>query len=235
LIVATAAITVTVVSKWNPLPPRDYEDCAARAARDARSKDALGVLLSICSSEFTGRRKAGGGYTYYDKCQDRTFVINGPNPTQDEMKFVGEQCRAYLEREARQEQAAQGARRQEQQAAQEALLVRQTALQARKSAAMNAIHITPVGFKCHSKDDCDFSDLNIEITNGSREAVTGETIGLAFVPTNSACPSSYAERHDLLAQVSPGETRGYPIILIPAAFTKLHLCIKVLDIQFAGE
>ena len=65
--------------------------------------------------------------------------------------------------------------------------------------------------------------------------MTGETIGLAFGPTNTACPSSYAERDDLSAQVSPGETRGYPIILIPAAFKKLHLCIKVLDIRFAGE
>jgi hypothetical protein len=97
---------------------------------------------------------------------------------------------------------------------------------------MNAIRVTPLGFKCNSKDACDFFDLNVEITNGSREAVTGETIGLAFVPTNSACPSSYAERHDLL---SPGETRGYPITLVPAAFTKLRLCIKVLDIQFAGN
>jgi len=52
LIVATAAITTIVVSNRTLFPPTDYEDCAARAAKDARSKDALSVLLSLCDSEF---------------------------------------------------------------------------------------------------------------------------------------------------------------------------------------
>lgn len=80
LIVATSAVAAIVVPKWNPFPPKDYEDCAARAAKDAKSKDALSVLLSICGSEFEGRRKAGGGYTYYDSCQDRAFDIQRAKP-----------------------------------------------------------------------------------------------------------------------------------------------------------
>jgi hypothetical protein len=236
LIVATAAITATVVSKWNSLPPRDYEDCAGRAAKDAKSKDALGVLISICSSEFKGRRKAGGSYTYYEECEDRTFDINGPNPTPDEMKSMKKQCLAHLEAEAwiaDQEQAAQEARRQEQQAAQEA---RQSALQARKSAAMKGIRVTPVGFECSdAKAPCDFSNLKIEVTNESKEALSDETIGLAFVPTNGTCPSSYAERQNLSVIVSPGETRRTIIIMIPAAFTKLRVCVGLLDVQYAGN
>jgi hypothetical protein len=235
LIIATAAVTATVVSKWNPFPPRDYEDCAGRAAKDAKSKDALGVLLSICSSEFMGRRKVGGGYTYYDGCQDRTFDINGPNPNADEMNSMRKQCQAHLEVEAtitrQEQQAAQEARRQEQ-AARDA---RPSALQARKSAAMKAIRVTPMSFKCAFEGACDFSNLNIEVANGSMEALTGETIGLAFVPTTSACPSSYAERQNLSVLVSPGETRGSIITMVPAAFTKLRACIGVLDVQFAGN
>jgi hypothetical protein len=245
LIVATAAVTATVVSKWYPFPPIDYEDCAARAAKDARSKDALGVLLSICSSEFSGRRKAGGGYTYYDECQDRTFDIDRPNPTPNEMKSMREQCRAHLKVEAtiahqeqqaaqetrRQQQSAQEARLQEQQAAQEARL---SALQARKLAAMKAIRVTPAGFKCTVVCDV-YVDMTVEVTNGSNEALSGVSIGLAFVPTNSACPASYAQREDLRIVLSPGETRTTKIITLDAAFSKLHVCIKVLDVQFAGN
>jgi hypothetical protein len=101
LIAATAAITAIVVTEWNLLPPRDYEDCAARAAKDAGSKDALSVLLSICRSPFKARRKSGGGYAYYDRCQDRTFDIKGPNPTADEQKYIREQCFTFLDAQAR--------------------------------------------------------------------------------------------------------------------------------------
>src|SRR5262249_32237366 len=37
--------------------PKDYEDCAENAARDAKSKEALSILLYSCDSKFRGRRK----------------------------------------------------------------------------------------------------------------------------------------------------------------------------------
>jgi hypothetical protein len=37
-----------------------------------------------CGARFAGRRKAGGGYAYYDLLQNRSFDIAGPNPTADE-------------------------------------------------------------------------------------------------------------------------------------------------------
>ena len=33
---------------WNPFAPKDYEACAESAAKDAKSKAALSVLLSLC-------------------------------------------------------------------------------------------------------------------------------------------------------------------------------------------
>jgi hypothetical protein len=252
LVIAAATISAIAVSKWNLFPAKDYEECAQRAAKDAKSKDALTVLLSIRSSEFTGRRKAGGGYAYYDACQNRTFDIHGPNPTPDEMKSMREQCRAHLEAEAliaRQEQAAQEARRrqdqqaaqeasrQQQQAAQEALLAKQSALQAlqtRQLAAIKAIRAKPAGFTCTVVCDT-YVDLKVEVTNGSTEALSSVTIGLAFVPTNSACPSSYAERDELKLVLSPGETRSDTIKTLDAAFTKLRVCIAVVKVQFAGN
>ena len=94
--IAAVAISAIAVTKWHPFAPKDYEECAERAARDAKSKDALSVLVSVCRSNFAGRRKAGGGYTYYDPCQESTFDINGPNPTPDEAKYIMDKCLAYL-------------------------------------------------------------------------------------------------------------------------------------------
>ncbi len=106
LMVVTAAISAIIVSQWSNLfPPQDYEDCAARAAKDVKSKDGLSVLLSICSSEFKGRRILGGGYAFYDTCQNRRFEIRGPNPTPGEQKHISEQCSAYLDAVAKKEES----------------------------------------------------------------------------------------------------------------------------------
>ena len=54
-------------------------------------------LISRCEVKFFGRRKIGGGYTYYDFMQNRSFDIAGPNPTREELKWMDEQYLVYLE------------------------------------------------------------------------------------------------------------------------------------------
>jgi hypothetical protein len=261
LILATAAITATVVSKWNPFPPQDYEDCAAGAARDAKSKDALSVLLSICGSEFNARRKPGGGYAYYDSCQDRTVDVKGPNPTPAELNNIKQQCSIYIEaqeqieteqarraaelaeQKRRAKQAAQEARNMQLQAAQEARAAAEQQRQLRKASAMTDIYVRPAGFECWiprwdsptNSMACDRDEMKVEVTNRSREALSGVSIGLAFVPMKSACPSSYAEKHSLSLKLSPGEMRTDIIYDIDPAFSKLRVCIAVVDLQLAGE
>jgi hypothetical protein len=197
ILIAATTVSTIVVSKWNLFPPKDYEECAARAAKDAKSKDGLSVLLSICASDFKGRRKAGGGYAYYDSCQHRTFDIKGPNPTPDEVHYVKLQCLNYLDAEARAAAEEAEAERKAQQAAQEAREMRQQAerearveatrrLRDRKIWAIRDIHVTPA-FDC--RGSLTFCSKKFKVTNGSNEALSGVLIGLAFAPTtNAACP-----------------------------------------------
>ena len=49
-----------------------------------------------CEVQFAGRRKPGGGYTYYDFMQNRHFDIAGPNPTAEEQKHIDEEYAAFL-------------------------------------------------------------------------------------------------------------------------------------------
>jgi hypothetical protein len=46
--------------------------------------------------QFAGRRKMGGGYTYYDFMQNRHFDISGPNPSPEEMRQIDQEYTAYL-------------------------------------------------------------------------------------------------------------------------------------------
>ena len=92
-------------AQWWRSAPVDFESCAD-VAEKATTKEEKTTKLAECNAKFAGRRKPGGGYTYYDFMQDRTFDIAGPNPTADEQKKIDEQYTAYLERERRNHVAA---------------------------------------------------------------------------------------------------------------------------------
>ena len=101
-------------AQWWRGAPVDFESCAD-VAEKAKTKEEKTAKLAECNAKFAGRRKPGGGYTYYDFMQDRTFDIAGPNPTPEEQKKIDEQYTAYLERERRNHLAAAQAAKQQQQ------------------------------------------------------------------------------------------------------------------------
>jgi len=92
-------------AQWWRSAPADFEECAD-AAEKAASKEEKASRLSECNAKFAGRRKPGGGYTYYDFMQDRTFDIAGPNPTPEEQKYIDQQYTGYLDSQRRNSIAA---------------------------------------------------------------------------------------------------------------------------------
>lgn len=105
---------------------KDYEDCASEAKANSTSNVEYTRSVTLCSERFAGRRKPGGGYSYFDFMQNRSFDIAGPNPTEGERKkidrsymdFLGAQRREMLlsdlaKAQASAEQAALGRSRQD--------------------------------------------------------------------------------------------------------------------------
>jgi len=108
-------------AQWWRSGPADFEECADKAEK-SKTKEDKTAALAECNAKFAGRRKPGGGYTYYDFMQDRTFDIAGPNPTPEEQKKIDEQYTAYLERERRNSIAAALMAKQHQQQVQQVSL-----------------------------------------------------------------------------------------------------------------
>jgi hypothetical protein len=98
---------------WGSRAPADFEECADSAEKVA-AKDARTAALSECNAKFAGRRKPGGGYSYFDFMQNRNFDIAGPNPTPEEQKQIDEQYTAYLDSQRRSTIAAAFATKQKQ-------------------------------------------------------------------------------------------------------------------------
>jgi hypothetical protein len=120
LIAAVAGSVVLTASRshaqwWSTRTPVDYEECADLAEK-AATKEARTSELAGCNAKFAGRRKPGGGYTYYDFMQNRSFDIAGPNPTAGEQKYIDEQYTTFLDHQRRTFVAAALTAKQEQQA-----------------------------------------------------------------------------------------------------------------------
>ncbi|MET4255265.1 Skp family chaperone for outer membrane proteins [Bradyrhizobium sp. S3.12.5] len=131
-VVAAAGFFLLIAShahaQWWKRAPVDFEECADAAEKSATKAEKTAALAD-CNAKFAGRRKAGGGYTYYDFLQDRTFDIAGPNPTPEEQKKIDESYTAYLANQRRSNEAAQAtARQQREQQEQQVQQLQQVAL-----------------------------------------------------------------------------------------------------------
>lgn len=132
LLVAAAGFFLLTSShahaQWWKRAPVDFEECADAAEKSATKAEKTAALAD-CNAKFAGRRKAGGGYTYYDFLQDRTFDIAGPNPTPEEQKKIDQSYTAYLADQRRSNEAAEtAARQQREQQEQQAQQLQQVAL-----------------------------------------------------------------------------------------------------------
>ncbi|MGL5168235.1 MAG: hypothetical protein ACRC9K_20315 [Afipia sp.] len=94
---------------WRAYTPKDFEECSQSAGQPGLSKDDQAKIISECDTKFVGRRKTGGGYTYFDFTQNRHFDIAGPNPTQQELKRMDQEYLAYLEANRETSVVAEGA------------------------------------------------------------------------------------------------------------------------------
>ena len=99
---------------WPQHAPQDFEECSGQAGKTAASENERTFLIDQCDKQFLGRRKMGGGYTYYDFLQNRQFDIAGPNPTPTEQKYFDVQYTVYLDAQRRDAAAADLAEKQTQ-------------------------------------------------------------------------------------------------------------------------
>ena len=117
LLVAAIAACIALApaqAQWWRSGPADYEECADKAEK-AATKEERTSLLTECNAKFAGRRKPGGGYSYFDFMQNRSFDIAGPNPTPEEQKKIDEHYTDFLDRERRNSIAAALSAKQHQQ------------------------------------------------------------------------------------------------------------------------
>ena len=118
LVTAVALVLLALVVLWlgirgsPPQSAQDFEECVEQVQAKRPSNDERSAFMTGCNARFAGRRKAGGGYTYYDFMQNRKFDIAGPNPTAEERKQIDRAYMVFLDAQRREAISADQAKRQ---------------------------------------------------------------------------------------------------------------------------
>jgi hypothetical protein len=121
LVISIALASLTLVVLWLGFPgsqsqlARDFEECVEQVQAKPLSIDERSALMTNCNARFAGRRKAGGGYTYFDFMQNRNFDIASPNPTAEERKQIDREYMVFLDAQRREAISADLAKRQNEQ------------------------------------------------------------------------------------------------------------------------
>jgi hypothetical protein len=110
--VCAAPTPLRAQAQWWSRAPADFEECADKAEKAASREEKSSQLVG-CNAKFAGRRRPGGGYTYFDFMQNRSFDIAGPNPTPEEQKKIDEQYTHFLDQERQSRIAAEARARQQ--------------------------------------------------------------------------------------------------------------------------
>lgn len=75
--------------------PKDFEECKVEAAKEAKTQQALGILVQNCNSEFPARRKQGGGYQYYDIESGSYINVSSPKLSKTDLRKIEEVRQQY--------------------------------------------------------------------------------------------------------------------------------------------
>jgi hypothetical protein len=92
---------------------RDFEECVEAVGVSPTLNQPSPALnderdgARDCNARFAGRRKPGGGYTYYDFMQGRNFDIAGPNPTPEERDWIDREYIGFLDNQRRETVSAE--------------------------------------------------------------------------------------------------------------------------------
>jgi hypothetical protein len=120
IVFALVAVTFSLRGSA-PESARDFEECVeALGASPSFNRSSLPLSnerggAADCNARFAGRRKPGGGYTYYDFMQNRNFDIAGPNPTPEERNWIDREYIGFLDTQRRENVVAEMAKRREEQ------------------------------------------------------------------------------------------------------------------------
>jgi hypothetical protein len=175
-------LTITRADAWSIFSPSDFEECMARAAKEAKSNDGLNILLAKCGADFPARRSPAGGYQYYDPVSRQNIQVSDPKLSAADRQKISIHQDAYR-RQAAQAEAAQVSRNQE---------------------ARAGLSVINWSIDCGSKYSCLEKIITASIKNSSKQHISGIGVGVVVGRQIGDC-GSLRQTNFSKINVAPGQ------------------------------
>ena len=171
--------------------PKDQEDCKAKAAKDAKSVAAMGVLLEDCERQFPAIKRDDGSYAYYDNSLSEWIGVSGPvlsDADLEKLRGLRAEKQAFLTK-----QAAEDVKSQAKLVADRELVLSQTTIISYDiSCNGDATYIA-----CYDKN------ISVKIKNNSDKTVYGVKISYE-IGDDIDCSGSLGKNFDNDISIAPG-------------------------------
>jgi len=186
---AVLATVAVVLGGCNLFSPTNYEDCAARAAKDSHGNDGLRILVNQCSIDFPARRQPDETFVYYDQQSQTNYVVKGPKPSSDEWKWIeGERQKQITQKEA--------AKQAQSQSYADSI--------EKGNKALQLVKVVSAVVTCQSPNYCGRKQVTATIQNGSESTITQIGVGWVISATKIECAPSMQLSDRSTVNIQPG-------------------------------
>lgn len=205
----------------------DYEECEASAAKDAKSEQALQILIKKCDSDFPARKSQQGGYFYFEKKSKEWIPVSSPKMTKQDWEKVNKAIAVFELAETNWQNELR-----------EMTKLRREQIAAAKAEALSGVSVVSFSFQCKSTYNCRDKNFTIKLKNNSKHNVRMVGFGILLTPGKQDCSGSHTQNEGPeLVDLRAGATTviNFTKNNFGPVTSNLHGCVWVTSVQLWSE
>ncbi len=170
--------------------PKDFEECKLKAAKDAKTQQALVILIQNCNSEFPARRKQGGGYQYYD-FDTRSYIdVSSPKLSKTDLQKIAEARKQYKNEMMRANQLAAEKRQRQNE---------------KNLELFRGLSVVDWSIRCQSNYACWNKIITATIKNTSAHELESIQVGWVLTSGKLNCDANLSPTKSARVSIPPGQ------------------------------
>lgn len=170
--------------------PKDFEDCKVEAAKEAKSQQALTILIQNCNSDFPARRKQGGGYHYYDYESGSYIDVSSPKLSKSDLRKIEGIRQQFRNESIRANQLVQEA---------------QIKKNAKNSELLRGLSVVDWSIRCESDYLCWNKIITAKIKNSSVYELEWIQVGWVLTSGKLRCDANLSPTNAANVSIPPGQ------------------------------
>lgn len=193
--------------------PTDFETCEAQAAKDAKTNQALSILVSKCGLDFPARKRPDGTYAYYDAASEQNYLVKGAKVSAAEWEWIEQ------ERKKKKDDAFRA----------------RAEYQQKREEALKDVSVSNATATCVTNVYCSEKVITATIKNGSKYRINRVAVGWVMAAGKIDCTRSMSESAASSVNIPSGGNAVLTWGTRDGPHSINHLCLDVVGVGVGVE